>query len=186
MKSVYWWEPYGRKTFRICNGRSIFNGGRREEEVVKYPTTHFTKHGIVYSAAIPHDERLLKSEKRDYLNYYTHYAMFHSGKLWRGKSWGGGFGSKALSRRANKFARDVMRLTQDEADALPVSPSKQAELEILALKDCLRRLVDLVLSLVETTLPRVGIVWSSPADYPVALREALKVIGKGGAIEKAK
>lgn len=185
MSSIYWWKPYSIRHFRPSNWRSVFNAGRHEEEVVEHPITHFTKHGIVYSAAIPHDERLLKSKKRDYLNYYTHYAMIHNGKLWRAKSWGGGFEQKAISWRANKFARDVIRLTQDEANAQPVSPSKQAELEILRLRDCLRGLVELVLSLLETALPRVGIVWSSPDDYPAALREAIKITGKGGAIDEA-
>jgi hypothetical protein len=166
-----------------CSEEDVFHNGRRKHDLVER-ATKFTKHGIVYCGAILHDERLLKSEKVANLNYFTHYAMMHNGRLWRGKSWSGDFESNSIQWRAAKFARDVMRLTQDEANAQPVSPSKQAELEIERLRDGLQRLVDLVLSLMQTTLPRVGIVWSSRKDYPLALRNALKLLDRGGGTSK--
>jgi hypothetical protein len=160
----------------------VFNNGYYDEDIEKKRTV-FTKHGVVFVAAIRHDDKIFAS-KNDDLNYFTHYAMIHNGKLWRCKSWGGGFEPKSYSFRAHKFARKVMRLAQDEANALPVSPSKQAELEIARLRDGLQRLVDLVLSLVNATLPRVGIVWSSREDYPLALRNALALLNKGGDTRK--
>lgn len=160
----------------------MFNNGYFDEDV-DVQLTAFTKCGMVYVGAIRHEDKIFAS-KNDELNYFTHYAMLHNGKLWRCKSWGGGFGPNALRYRAYKFARDVLRLTQDEANALPVSPSKQAELDIARLRDGLQRLVDLVLSLINTTLPRVGIVWSSREDYPLALRNALALLNKGGGAGK--
>jgi hypothetical protein len=156
----------------------VFNNGCYEQDVDNKITV-FTKHGIVYVGAIRHEDRIFAS-KDDDLNYFTHYAMIHNGGLWLNKSWGGGFGSMALRLRAIRFARDVMRLSQDEANTQPVSPSKQAGLEIERLRDGLQRLVDYVLSLVDTALPRIGIVWSSRADYPLALRNALALLNRGG------
>ena len=179
--SIYWWKPR-RRSLRTSSESTVFNNGYYEQDV-DHKITVFTKHGIVYAGAIRHEDRIFAS-KNDDLNYFTHYAMVHNGKLWRNRSWGGGFGSKALRKRAIKFARDVMRLSQDEANTQPVSPSKQAELEIARLRDGLQRLVDYVLSLVDTAIPRIGIVWSSREDYPLALRNALALLNKGGGKRK--
>jgi hypothetical protein len=161
----------------------VFNNGYFDEDVEKKRTV-FTKHGMVYIGAIKHNDRIFASKNED-LNYFTHYAMIHNGKLWRAKSWGGGFEPKSYASRGHKFARDVMRLAQDEANSQPVSPSKLAELEIVRLKDGLQRLVDYVYSLMQSALPRLGIVWSSQEDYPLAMRNALKLLENGG-VKKGK
>jgi hypothetical protein len=179
--TIHWWKPT-RRSLRVCNERTIFNNGYFDEDIEKKRTV-FTKYGMVFIAAIKHNDRIFASSNED-LNYFTHYAMIHNGKLWRCRSWGGGFEPKSYTFRAYKFARMVMRLAQDEANAQPVSPSKQAELEIVRLKDGLQRLVDYVFSLMQSALPRIGIVWSSPDDYPLALRNALRLLESGGDTRK--
>lgn len=175
---VYWIKkPWPVSSFRGFTTLNVYDNGRSNRDDVEYSDAHFTKYGVVHVAAIPHNDNCFSKYKKEELKYYTHYSMVHNGKLWRAYSWGGAFDQRSIAFRVNKFARDVMRLTQGENNSQPVSPSKDAELEIERLKESLRGMVDLVLSLVETALPRVGIVWSSPSDYPLALRVALKLIG---------
>jgi len=146
---------------------------------IEHEATCFTKHGIVYCHCRPHNDRIFASKHKE-LNYFTYYAMIHNGRLWRRVSWGGGFGYHALNCRARKFARDVMRATQDEANFQPVSPAKQMERELAQTREALSNLVSLVQVWMDTAFPKMGMVWSRLEDYPSALRSAMNMLERTG------
>lgn len=140
-----------------------------------------TNYGIVYSSMAKHDDRILKSDKKEELNYFTHYYMVLEGVMWKSKSWGGAMTHAGMRLRSHEFSRRVIRLAPDEAKDLPVSPSTEMKRAHAQTRLALTRLVTLCLTWISSTFPRVGIVWSSPDDYPTALREAVALLeGTGG------
>jgi len=139
-----------------------------------------TQYGIVYSSMAKHNERLLMSDRRERLNYNTHYVIIVNGMMWRGKSWGGAMSHAGMRLRSHEFSRRVMRLVPDEATVLPVSPNAEMKRELHRTRMALSGLVKLCLTWISSTFPRIGLVWSSPDDYPAALREAVALLERTG------
>ena len=111
--------------------------------------------------------------------------MVYRGLLWRGKSWDGEISNHALNGRSTIFANEVALLAKDVSGE-ELKPRKENinERDIARMHAALNGLVDLFMSLIKSTFPRMGMVWSSKEDYPLELRTAINVLNKqGGAIE---
>lgn len=168
MSTVYW---YGIRSTKPS---------LREVVMTDMSCITITNYGIVYSAMNKHNERLLKHYEREELNYYTHYNIVIDGVMLRSKSWGGAMTQAGMRVRAHEFSRRVARLVSDEARDLPVSPSTEMKRELHRTRTVLSGLVKLCLMWVSSTFPRIGLVWSSPDDYPTPLRDAIALLGETG------
>jgi len=181
----YFWEPWSVK-FRPGLSRSnVMALGKMSMDLsdISLESITFTEHGIVYSQAVKHNDRIFMGNE-EAKNYFTHYAMIYNGRLWRGKSWGGALTPKGASTRARKFARAVVAEAVDEANEEPAPPKHGQELEVAMLRTTLAKLVDLCKAWIESSFPRMGIVWSSREDYPIALREAMWLLENRGGVRK--
>ena len=167
--------------------QNVENTGHADVDGIVNPTVAFTTHGIVYSYARLHNDRIFKTDSKAklYRNFFTHYHMVYKGMLWRGKSWDGEISKAALSGRSSTFANEVALLATDMgSDELPPKREEINERDIARMHDALNGLVNLFMSLIKSTFPRMGMVWSSKEDYPLELRTAINVLNKqGGAIE---
>lgn len=169
MSNVYWYSPF-RKT----------QPDLRDVIMADMNCITLTDYGIVYSSMAEHNERLLRHHKKKELNYNTHYYIIVNGMMWRGKSWGGTMSHAGMRMRAHEFSRRVMRLVPDEATVLPVSPSIEMKRELHRTKVALSKLVELCMTWISSTFPRYGLIWSSPDDYPSALRNAIAHLEETG------
>jgi hypothetical protein len=176
---VHWWKLKVTKfSTSSISPKNVVAAGRSIKEGELEAVT-FTTYGIVYSMMIEHDERLLKSKQKT-LNYFTHYSMVLDGMLWRGSSWGGTMTPDGMRLRSHEFSRRVARRASDEAKDLPVSPSTEMKRTLHRTQQTLSGLVELCLMWINTTFPRIGMVWSSPDDYPAVLREAIALLKEAG------
>jgi len=174
---VYFWKT---KSTVLDKTTVLFDSGPREHEAAT-----FTQYGIVYSHAKRHNDRIFTSKKNDELNYFVHYIMIHKGRMWHGKSWAGTLSRAGINGKANRFAEDAARIANEEGREYPTAPRipTATELDLAQTQDALNRLVELVLTWINSTFPRIGMVWSCWEDYPVALRDAMTLL-KGQGVTK--
>ena len=166
---------------------NVENVGHDSVDGIENATVAFTTHGIVYSYVRLHNDRVFSTDlvSRAYQNYFTHYHMVYRGRMWRGKSWDGEISNTALSGRSTTFANEVALLAEDmSSDELPPKRETVNERDVAIAYRALSGLVELFESLIKSTFPRMGMVWSSKEDYPLELRTAINVLNKqGGVIE---
>ncbi len=177
---IYFWKTRSSLINRPLSWLNVESNGRRDADIERSAVT-FTKHGIVYSYAKKHNDRIFASETED-LNYFTYYYMVYNGRLWKGKSWGGTLGGAAVNGRSKRFAEDAVRLALEETNEEPAPPSINSvnERDLAQLREVANGLIELILSWISSTFPRMGIVWSCWEDYPVALRDAMTLLDKQG------
>jgi len=168
MAELYFWKPW-------CTS---LNPSNLPVWVPEHSTIAYFDHGIVYGYLKEHNDKIFKTGKRED-DYFTHYAMVYNRKVWRGKSYGGTMTAHGIRVRAKMFYDSLLPMLVDEA-SLPVPPPSDVERELARYKVLLGRLVDLILLWMESWFPRVGIVWSCWEDYPLVLREAMTLLGRGG------
>ena len=184
---IYFWKPRSSSINTSITTLNVENVGHSNVDGITNATVAFTTHGIVYSYARLHNDRIFSTEniRKLYQNYFTHYHIVYKGLLWRGKSWDGEISNSALNGRSITFANEVALLAKD-VNGEELQPRKETinERDIARMHAALNGLVGLFISLIKSTFPRMGMVWSSKEDYPLELRTAINVLNKqGGAIE---
>jgi len=168
MADLYFWKPTSRPLV----------AHRLPIRMPKHASLIYTNHGIVYAYLEKHNDKIFETSHPED-SYFTYYSMAYNGKLWLGKSYGGVVTAHGIRRRAKKFYDILLPVLYDEA-ALPAPPPDELQLELAQTRDAANRLVDLILSWISSTFPRMGIVFSSWHDYPLVLREAMALLNRGG------
>ena len=170
---TYYWKPTRVKPGSGLTTANVMGNGRGDRDISRrtVETITYSKHGIVYSFAEPHNDKVFRKHP-----YYCYHSMMYDQYLWRGRSWGGNMTPQGMRTRANTFARNVAIMSRWPSEDVELLQTQSLINQRDKLAAALAGVIDLVLAWMNGILARVGVSWSCEEDYPPAIKTGMQLL----------